>query len=143
MREDVRGVGKPLDAPKDPSADLGNFSSLFGTSHNLMYKYNRIYQFSSMIERKFKGANNCSCGFAAKYTSRRFLNISVVEQSIMLGGKPFHILTRSTRRVQTLARRVHSESANFRQGYGSLPKFNGSLLAPSSISPENFIEIHS
>ena len=32
MREDVRGVGKPLDAPKDPSADLGNFSSLFGTS---------------------------------------------------------------------------------------------------------------
>ena len=24
MREDVRGVGKPLDAPKDPSADLSN-----------------------------------------------------------------------------------------------------------------------
>ena len=32
MREDVRGLGKPLDAPKDPSADLGNFSPLFGTS---------------------------------------------------------------------------------------------------------------
>ena len=35
MREDVRGVGKPLDAPKDPSAYLGNFSSLFGTSQPL------------------------------------------------------------------------------------------------------------
>ena len=34
MREDVRGVGKPLDAPKDPSADLGNLLPLFGTSHN-------------------------------------------------------------------------------------------------------------
>ena len=32
MREDARGVGKPLDAPKDPSADLGNFLPLFGTS---------------------------------------------------------------------------------------------------------------
>ena len=32
MREDVRGVGKPLDTPKDPSADLGNFLPLFGTS---------------------------------------------------------------------------------------------------------------
>ena len=34
MREDVRGVGKPLDAPKDPSANLGNFSPLFGTSQS-------------------------------------------------------------------------------------------------------------
>ena len=35
MREDARGVGKPLDAPKDPSADLGNFLPLFGTSQPL------------------------------------------------------------------------------------------------------------
>ena len=32
MKGDVRGVRNPLDAPKDQSADLGNFSSLFGTS---------------------------------------------------------------------------------------------------------------
>ena len=32
MREDVRRVGKPLDALKDTSADLGNFLPLFGTS---------------------------------------------------------------------------------------------------------------
>ena len=37
MREDVRGVGKPLDTPKDPSADLGNFLPLFGTSQLLSY----------------------------------------------------------------------------------------------------------
>ena len=35
MREDVRGVGNPLNVPKDPSADLGNFSSLFGTSQRI------------------------------------------------------------------------------------------------------------
>ena len=33
MREDVRWVGNPLDVPKDPSADLGNFSALFGMSN--------------------------------------------------------------------------------------------------------------
>ena len=32
MRGDVRGVGNPLDASKVPSADLGNFSALFGMS---------------------------------------------------------------------------------------------------------------
>ena len=37
----------------------------------------------------------------------------------------------------------HSESADLRQGHRSLPKFNGLLLVPSSIFPENFIKIHS
>ena len=53
------------------------------------------------------------------------------------------IITRSTQRAQTFAWRVHSESANLRQDHGSLPKFNGSLLVPSLIFPENFMEIHS
>ena len=53
------------------------------------------------------------------------------------------IITISTRRVQTFARRVHSESANLLQGHGSLPKFHGLLLVPTSIFPENFIEIRS
>ena len=32
MRGDVTGVGNPMDASKDPLADLGNLSALFGTS---------------------------------------------------------------------------------------------------------------
>ena len=32
MRGDITGVGNPLDASKDPSADLGNLSALFGAS---------------------------------------------------------------------------------------------------------------
>ena len=46
-----------------------------------------------MIKENYTGANNSSRGFAAKYISRRFLNISVVEQSITLDGRPFHTLT--------------------------------------------------
>ena len=34
-------------------------------------------------------------------------------------------------------------NTNLRQGHGSLPRFNGLLLVPSSISPKNFIKIHS
>ena len=34
MRGDITGVGNPLDASKDPLADLGNLSALFGTSQN-------------------------------------------------------------------------------------------------------------
>ena len=59
-----------------------------------MYKYNTIYQSGPMIKNFFfTGANNSSRGFAAKYTSRCFLNISVVEQLITLYGRPFHTLT--------------------------------------------------
>ena len=32
----VTGVGNPLDAPKDPSTDLGNLSALFGASQPLL-----------------------------------------------------------------------------------------------------------
>ena len=32
MRGDVTGVGNPLDASQDPSADLRNLSALFGAS---------------------------------------------------------------------------------------------------------------
>ena len=46
-----------------------------------------------------------------------------------------------TQRAQIFTRSVHSESANLRQGNSVLPKFNGSLLVPSSIFPENLIEI--
>ena len=53
------------------------------------------------------------------------------------------IITRSTQRAQIFARRVQSESANLRQGHGSPPKFNGSVLVSCSIFPENFIEIPS
>ena len=35
LRGDVTGVGNPLDASKDPSADLGNLSASFGASHFL------------------------------------------------------------------------------------------------------------
>ena len=52
-------------------------------------------------------------------------------------------MTRNTRRAQIFTQRVNSESTNLRQGHESLPKFNGSLPVPSSIFPENFIEIHS
>ena len=34
-------------------------------------------------------------------------------------------------------------NTNLRKGHRSLPKFDGMLLVPSSINPENFIEIHS
>ena len=34
-------------------------------------------------------------------------------------------------------------NTNLCQGHGSLPKFNGFLLVPFSIFPENFIKIHS
>ena len=51
------------------------------------------------------------------------------------------ITTRNTRRVPIFAWSVHLESVNLRQGNSLLPKFNGSLLVPSSIFPENFIEI--
>ena len=35
LREDVTGVGNPLDALKDPSADLENLSADFGASHKV------------------------------------------------------------------------------------------------------------
>ena len=39
-----------------------------------------------MIKTNYTGANNSSRGFAAKYTTRRFMNTSVVEQLITLDG---------------------------------------------------------
>ena len=36
LRGDVTGVGNPLNASKDPSADLGNISASFGASQPLL-----------------------------------------------------------------------------------------------------------
>ena len=88
--EDVRSY-KEL---QGKSEQQQTYWSLQGCSVlNLMYKYNAIYQSSPMIKENYTEANNSSRGFSAKYTSRRFLNISVVEQSITLDGRPFHTLT--------------------------------------------------
>ena len=57
-----------------------------------------------------------------------------------LRGSP--IITRNTQREQIYAQRVHSETTNLRKRHGWLPKFNGTLLVPYPVFPENFIEIH-
>ena len=61
----------------------------------------------------YTGANNSSRGFAGKYTSRRFLNISVVEQSITLDGRPFHTLTTRLKKKVFCRISLKSLSNNF------------------------------
>ena len=69
------------------------------------------------------------------YCPRHFQKISSKYIHNFLSNLP-------NRKIDKQTNKQHSESANLDQGQGSLPKLNGLLLVPSSIFPENFMEIH-